>query len=50
MVAFVSAETDPEKIVAVLDAVPVWKEVKDRFEAGGQNMSIEDSVRKVMVE
>jgi hypothetical protein len=48
VVAFVSAATNYKDVVAVLQAVPVWKEIKDRFEAGAQSMSIEDYVREVM--
>jgi hypothetical protein len=50
VVAFVSAETDAENIVAILKAIPVWKQVEDRFMIGSQALTIEDYIRKEMAE
>jgi hypothetical protein len=50
VVAFVSAETNAENIVAILRAIPVWKQVEDRFLIGSQSLTIEDFVRKEMAE
>jgi hypothetical protein len=50
VVAFVSAERDPENIIAVLNAISVWHAVRDNFGVGGQALSVEDFIRRAMTD
>jgi hypothetical protein len=50
VVAYVSAETDAENIIAVLHAIPVWPAIRDAWGVGGQALSVDDHVRRAMNE
>jgi hypothetical protein len=48
VVAFVAAETNADDVVAILRAIPCWKQITDKYEVGAVALSIEDYVREVM--